>query len=580
MADFYVQSQVDVRLRNYTGGLLNRHVGFLGRVFWRAWFEIDRVALEPGRRDYLEYQFGTVLSVNNRNYTFGAIPFYIWLGSHKQPIPANLLRGTVEEVSELVSESPYSLTPKNLDAVSRVVGEADPEIHSKAFDAAMANLSSNLPLPSYFYQNKHWRIHYDDQLKKHTQFKDEYIYAFTWEDTRVDAQILDLGSDDVVLAITSAGDNTLSYALKSPAKIYAVDLNPAQNHLLELKMAALSSLEYQDFWSIFGEGKHAEFRSLLLSKMSPYLSSRAFQYWFKNHHVFTKSKGGLYDTGGSRHGIRIFRLLSHVLGCRSAVKELLVTKTLDQQKEIWHNKIRPAFLSRMVSEFVVSRESFLWTALGVPKNQLAIIEADHAVSDAVCGPKPTSKDSRFHAILEYMIDTLDPMMETTHVATDNPYYLVCLDGHFTRQCHPDYLSPAAHARLSGLGSFENLEIHTDDLSEVIARITPGSLTVAVIMDSMDWFDPGSTAATAEINKLNLTLKMGGRIMLRSAGLKPWYIKEFEERGFRADCKGKRMNGACIDRVNMYASCWILTKIKVVAPTPEKSDDAETASLSL
>lgn len=77
VVDFYVQSQVDVSFRNYTGGFTNRHVNFLGRTFWRAWFDIDRVQLEPGRRDYLEYRFGTVLNANNRNYVLGAIPYYI-----------------------------------------------------------------------------------------------------------------------------------------------------------------------------------------------------------------------------------------------------------------------------------------------------------------------------------------------------------------------------------------------------------------------------------------------------------------------------------------------------------------------
>ncbi|KAI1459448.1 hypothetical protein F4805DRAFT_63098 [Annulohypoxylon moriforme] len=569
VVDFYVQSQVDVSFRNYTGGLVNRHVNFFGRTFWRAWFDIDRVALEPGRRDYLEYSFGTVLNVNKRNYVLGAIPYYIWLGTHKQPLSSSLPHEIVEKVDALVTESPYLHPANHSAALSRAVERAAPEIRSKAFDAAIVNISSNLPLPSFFYQNHHYRIYYDDQLKKHTQFNDEYIYAFTWEDTRVDERILKLKSDDVVLAITSAGDNLLSYALQSPARIHAVDLNPTQNHLLELKVAAFSSLPYEDFWKIFGDGKHPEFRSLLITKMSPHLSSRAFQYWLNNDHIFTQSKGGLYDTGGSKHGIRIFRWITRVFGCRSAVKKMITAKTLNEQREIWRGKIRPALLSRLVSKFVVSQEAFLWTALGVPKNQLAIIEEDHAVSDAVCGPEARAKNTRSHAIWEYMVNTLDPMVESTHIAADNPYYLVCLDGKFSRNCHPDYLSPQAHAKLSRPGAFEGLRIHTDEIDEVLARIAPGTLTVAVVMDSMDWFDPGSSAAAAQITKLNRALRMGGRVMLRSAGLRPWYLDEFERHGFVAKCHGDRSGGKCIDRVNMYASCWICTKREDVAPpTPE------------
>ncbi|KAI0103424.1 hypothetical protein F4814DRAFT_96850 [Daldinia grandis] len=581
VVDFYVQSEVDISFRNYTGGHANRHVNFFGRTFWRAWFDIDRVALEPGRRDYLEYSFGTVLNANNRNYVLGAIPYYIWLGTHKQPPSSSLPHEIVEKLDALVTESPYLYPADHSAALSRAVERATPEIRSKAFDAAIVNLSSNLPLPSFFYQNHHYRIYYDDQLKKHTQFNDEYIYAFTWEDTRVDERILKLKSDDVVLAITSAGDNLLSYALQGPARIHAVDLNPTQNHLLELKVAAFSSLPYEDFWKIFGEGKHPEFRSLLISKLSPHLSSRAFQYWLNNHHIFTKTQGGLYDTGGSKHGIRIFRWISRVFGCRSAVKELLTAKTLNEQREIWRNKIRPALLSRLVSKFVVSQESFLWTALGVPKNQLAIIEEDHAVSEVVCGPGARAKNTRSHAIWEYMVNTLDPMVESTHIAADNPYYLVCLDGKFSRTCHPDYLSPQAHTRLSRLGAFDGLRIHTDEIDEVLARIAPGTLTVAVVMDSMDWFDPGSNAAAAQIAKLNRALRMGGRVMLRSGGLRPWYLAEFKRHGFSAKCIGERTEGKCIDRVNMYASCWICTKREnLPPPTPETESVAGSEITSL
>ncbi|KAI0546465.1 hypothetical protein F4679DRAFT_410210 [Xylaria curta] len=569
VVDFYVQSRVDVSFRNYTGGLIDRHVNFIGRTFWRAWFDIDRVALEPGRRDYLEYRFGTVINVNTRNYVLGAIPYYIWLGARKQPRSSSLSHEIVEKVNALVTESPYLCPTNHTDTLSRAVRKGIPEIRSKAFDAAIVNLSSNLPLPSFFYQNHHYRIYYDDQLKKHTQFNDEYIYAFTWEDTRVDERILRLKPNDVVLAITSAGDNILSYALQGPARIHAVDLNPTQNHLLELKVAAYQSLEYEDFWRIFGEGKHPDFRSLLITKMSPHLSSRAFQYWLSNHRIFTKTRGGLYDTGGSKHGIRIFRWITQVFGCRAAVKDLLAAKTLNEQREVWRNRVRPALLSRLVSKFVVSQESFLWTALGVPKNQLAILEADHAVSKSVCGPNPTAKNTRSHAIWQYMVDTLDPMVESTHIAADNPYYLVCLDGKFSRQCHPDYLSQKAHTRLSRPDALDNLRIHTDEIDEVLARIGPGTLTVAVVMDSMDWFDPGSNAAASQITKLNRALKMGGRVMLRSAGLNPWYLKEFARLGFVTKCMGSREGGACIDRVNMYASCWICTKRENLAPpTPD------------
>ena len=64
IVDFYVQSVVDISSRNYCGGAFNRHVNWFGRMFWRTWFEADRVNLDGGRRDYVEYRFGTVLSTS------------------------------------------------------------------------------------------------------------------------------------------------------------------------------------------------------------------------------------------------------------------------------------------------------------------------------------------------------------------------------------------------------------------------------------------------------------------------------------------------------------------------------------
>lgn len=589
VVDFFVQSKVDVSFRNYTGGFVGRHVNYIGRTFWRAWFDLDRVSLEPGRRDYLEYRLGTVLTANLRNNALGSIPYYIWIGCHKKPFSSSSLpHEIIERIDALATESPY-LFPANKskgtgDALTRAIDRSAPEIRSKAFDAAVGNLSANLPLPSFFYQNHHWRIYYDDQLEKHTQFNDEYIYAFTWEDSRVDAELLKLGADDVVLAITSAGDNILSYAMQSPARIHAIDLNPSQNHLLELKVASFTALPYEDFWKIFGEGKHPEFRSLLLSKLSPHLSSRAFQYWLDNAGIFTKPSGrGLYDTGGSKHAIRVFRWISRLFGCRRAVQELLASTTLAEQRRIWQSKIRPALLSPLVSNIVVSSEAFLWAALGVPKNQLAMIESDHATSKAVAGPKPTAKNTRAHAIWHYMVNTLDPVVETTHIATDNPYYHVCLTGAFSPACHPDYLSRDAHAVLSRPGAFDGLRIHTDEIDEVIARITPGTLTVAIVMDSMDWFDPagpgggggggGGGMAARQISKLNRALKMGGRVLLRSSAREPWYIREFEAHGFAGKQVGDREPGRCIDRVNMYASCWVCTKVENLPP-PTPGSEAE------
>ncbi|QDS75241.1 hypothetical protein FKW77_000464 [Venturia effusa] len=558
--DFYVQSQVDYRNRNYTGGMVGRHCNFWSRTFWRSWFDVDRVSLEGARRDYLEYRFGTRLSINARNHLFGVrIPYYIWVGCSKFT-PA--MQEKIDRIDAAVTESPFiaALDLQNQTTLRR--SDAF-ESRSKAYESAVINLAGKLPLPCFWYQNHHWRIYYDDKLAKHTQFKDEYIYAFTWEDSRVDSRILKITPDDVILAITSAGDNILHYAENRPKRIHAVDLNPTQNHLLELKLAAFTALPHSEVWALFGEGRHPNFREILINKLSVHMSSQSFQYWL-SHGESVFGKQGLYYTGGSRHALLLIRRLFKILKLESEVKCMCEAQTLNEQKEVWQRSIRKVLLSRLLSWTVISSEKWLWKALGVPKQQREVIEVDYQ-KQADAGKEASRYSKQYgHAIWEYVVNTLDPVVNHTLLREDNHYYLVCLQGRYSRRSHPAYLGPTSFSKLSAPGAFEGLRIHTDEINEVVARLSPGTLTIAVVMDSMDWFEPEGDEARRQIVALNKALAIKGRVLLRSAGLEPWYLKKFAENGFSNKAVGQRVPGTCIDRVNMYASCWVCTKVREAA----------------
>lgn len=545
----------------------------------------------------------TRLTTSCRNVLLGGIPYYVWVGCPKTAFPSS---DVLAEIDAAATNSPY-LSPvrheeARKDAVSAANTTAALQLRSKGFEAAVLNLSVGLPLPSFFYQNHHFRIYYDELLPKHTQFNASYIYAFTWEDARVDLRLLKLTSDDVVLAITSAGDNLLSYICEAaPKRVHAVDLNPSQNHLLELKLACFSAaLPYDDIWSIFGEGRHPGFRELLLSALSPHLSSQAFQFWLDRAAVFS-SAGGLYETGQSGIALRATKWLFRVFGVAADVRRMCDAATLNEQLEVWRTKLRPVILSWWVSWGIVGNERFLWKALGVPANQRNMILEDYFARSGSAGGRDSG-----HAMWEYVVNTLDPVVENSLLGKDNYFYLLCLLGRYSRSAHPAYLEPRHYRKLTAAGAFSGVRIHTDEINEVLARLKPGTVTVAVrslslsfhsaspvltdsqvVMDSMDWFDIDGVEARSQIRRLNASMTVGGRVLLRSAGLTPWYAKVFEEEGFSAKRVGTRNPGHCIDRyarfpstspsragltvccggghrVNMYASTWICTKRRDLA----------------
>ena len=88
------------------------------------------------------------------------------------------------------------------------------------------------------------------------------VYNTCWEDPAVDRLALNLGPDDTLLVITSAGCNVLDYASVGPRRIHAVDANPRQTALLELKLAGIRHLGFDDFFALFGQGVHGDFRDL------------------------------------------------------------------------------------------------------------------------------------------------------------------------------------------------------------------------------------------------------------------------------------------------------------------------------
>ena len=161
------------------------------------------------------------------------------------------------------------------------------------------------------------------------------------EDPREDQNILNITKNDVMLVISSAGDNALSYAISSqPSRIHCVDLNPCQNHLLELKLAALVSLSHQDIWQLFGLGRHPNFRKLLHENLSPHLSSHALQFWVQNADHFKLEGKGLYETGYSGWALKLARWLFTAMGVTEDVKKMCNATTIEEQVEIYEKKVR------------------------------------------------------------------------------------------------------------------------------------------------------------------------------------------------------------------------------------------------
>ncbi|KAJ3925991.1 MAG: hypothetical protein NXY57DRAFT_1030425 [Lentinula lateritia] len=549
VVDFYTAGK-NASLHEKAIGGESKECGWISRWFWQIWFDFDNVHLSPARRSYLEYRFGTIKSYNGRNRFvlpfIVRIPYYIWLG---RPRTADISKSChvfeVEGGNTIGNCSPASSmnVTKEIDSTSVPPLELGFPITEQQSESNAVIVNITPPLSSFHYQvNKPWRLPYYEH-PVHKEFR-TFVYSFTWEDPYVDVMHLELSKDDSMFVITSAGDNALHYAIAaSPRTIHCVDMNPCQGHLLELKLAAMQSLDYADFFTLFGEGYHPNFRYLLDSKIAPHLSSSAYQFWRINVDAFTTPSKSFYLHGYSGWALKLARFIFTIAGVRTDVERLCECETLDKQVQIWQQKLRPVLLNPVIVA-LMRNPVFCWNALGVPMNQRRMLLDEGSV-------------------YEYVRDTMDPLLSTYLLKTENYFYLLCLLGHYTPTSCPLYLTHSGFKTLkANEGSAANsFRLHTDSIYNVLRGLNSWSLTRALIMDHLDWFTVNSKDVDEEVTQLARVVAPGGFVFWRSAAKHPWYNEVFERSKFRVEAVAIRTGSeVALDKVNMYASFWKATKL--------------------
>lgn len=128
-------------------------------------------------------------------------------------------------------------------------------------------------------------------------------YAQCWEDADVLLAGLDVQPGDRCLSIASAGDNSLSMLTCKPARVVAVDLNPAQLHCLALRVAAFRELQHPELLELIGS-LESDRRVQLYAKCQPHLDDEARAFWDAHPDLIAN---GIGEAGRFERYFRIFR---------------------------------------------------------------------------------------------------------------------------------------------------------------------------------------------------------------------------------------------------------------------------------
>ena len=337
------------------------------------------------------------------------------------------------------------------------------------------------------------------------------VYNTCWEDPRLDRAALDLQADDTVVMITSAGCNALDYALLGPRRIHTVDLNPRQNALLELKQAGIRALDYDSFFAMFGCGVWPGCREAYRRTLRDQLSDSARGYWDDRIGTFEGSRHwpSFYFHGTAGAVARAMGLyIDRVARVRDSIDAILRATSLDEQREIYEERIGPAFWTSPV-RWLMGRDGLL-ALLGVPREQRRQVERDHA-----------------GGIARFVEQAVGAVFTRLPIA-DNYFWRVYLTGSYTPECCPEYLKRTGFERLRA-GLVDRISTHTCSVQEFLER--PGEpVSRYVLLDHMDWMASTDPVALArEWQALVDRATTGARILWRSGGFRTDFVDDLRVR---------------------------------------------------
>src|SRR3954468_12452351 len=109
---------------------------------------------------------------------------------------------------------------------------------------------------------------------------DRLYFAQVREDPRAEIAALDPGPDDSLVVVGSGGCTALSLIAAGAGQVTAVDLNRAQNHLIELKLAAVAALPRAETLAFLGATRSGHLQRLdAYAGLRPSLTADARAYW-------------------------------------------------------------------------------------------------------------------------------------------------------------------------------------------------------------------------------------------------------------------------------------------------------------
>jgi len=189
----------------------------------------------------------------------------------------------------------------------------------------------------------------------------DYVrYANCWEDADILMQALKPDSSSRVLSIGSAGDNSFSFLAFSPELVVAVDINPVQLKLIQLKKTAISILKRKEYLEFIGFHE-TEMRAFLFARVKNALEKEGHKevsdYWEAHENQVLD---GIIHAGKFEKYFHVFsKKVLPLIHNEKRISKLFNEKTQPQQEQFynhtWNSKRWQGLFKVFFGKFVMGR---------------------------------------------------------------------------------------------------------------------------------------------------------------------------------------------------------------------------------
>lgn len=297
--------------------------------------------------------------------------------------------------------------------------------------------------------------------------KNSIVYSNAWEDPELNRRALSIEAGDSVLSITSGGCNSLNLLIEGPQKIVSIDANPAQNHLLEYKISAIKSLEYEEFLEALGAEFYnkpskfsRDYRLELYDKLRPNLSAEAKNFWDDNCDII---KTGLIMCGKVEKFFKLYRkALMMLYGPEyESIKKIFFCPDIGIQRKIYEN--------------INFKRWHLLNWLLLNRTILSIVKGAHSFKYV--------EEKEFDKNLNRKVDRA---MKNIDNRTNYFFSLILLGNFLSPKCLPPYLLKENFGALKN--NIDKIEVFYGISTDILAKLGPESFNKFNLSNIFEWME--------------------------------------------------------------------------------------------